>query len=409
MLTREHAIFDYRNGRVYPDRLKHREHAHYLTYAKRMLAVYERGVGRTRQELHREVQNIFGAELDCPSRRIDAFCKLLDDASTFQRDNKGRAAALRRTVFRQAATVHPLVRSADQLFEHEEQKAKARIAAQFGRTWDEIARELFADIIDFHRLESFQGYPTAAALLARYNVAQAQVALFGAISMTVWASQDFKTILRYAKLARLMHTIRRAGQGRYVFQFDGPASVLRNTRRYGTSMAKMLPALIACRDWRMHAVIQTPRAGWKVSFDLSSADRLTSHLPGPDEFDSDIEAAFAEKWGNDKREGWTMVREGEVLYANQKIFVPDFAFRHDDGRFVLLEIVGFWTPEYLQAKLETVRTFHKHRIVLAVAEESSAKAPQLAEHAIRFKRVLHIKDVMDRLNGDLRAGEARSN
>ena len=65
--------------------------------------------------------------------------------------------------------------------------------------------------------------------------------------MTVWASDDFKTILRYAKLARLMHTIVRTGEGRYRFRFDGPASVLRHTRRYGAAMARFLPALIACR------------------------------------------------------------------------------------------------------------------------------------------------------------------
>src|SRR5262245_58631401 len=120
MLTREHAIAEYNQGRIKPDRLTQREHAHYLTYAKRMLLVYQRGAGRTRQELHRDVHHIFAGETDCPTRRIDAFCKLLDDASTFQTEQRNRAAALRRTVFQLAATKHPLVRSADQLFEEEE-------------------------------------------------------------------------------------------------------------------------------------------------------------------------------------------------------------------------------------------------------------------------------------------------
>jgi len=29
------------------------------------------------------------------------------------------------------------------------------------------------------------------------------------------------------------------------------------------------------------------------------------------------------------------------------VFVPDFTFRHEDGTQACLEIVGFWTPEYL--------------------------------------------------------------
>ena len=59
--------------------------------------------------------------------------------------------------------------------------------------------------------------------------------------------------------------------------------------------------------------------------------------------------------GAEARDGWTLVREGEVLHEGQKVFVPDFVFRHDDGRVVLMEIIGFWTPEYLEAKAATLR------------------------------------------------------
>jgi predicted nuclease of restriction endonuclease-like RecB superfamily len=352
---------------------------------------------------------------------------LLDDAITFEQARPARPAALRRTVFRQASAMHPLVRTAGGLFEHEEMTVKADIAARLGRTWDEIDRDLFADVIDFHRLREFEGYPDAAALLARYNVAQAQVALFAAVSLTVWASDDYKTILRYAKLARLMHTIERDDGGndsppnpmggsrrseslapgsstasgkasRYVIRFDGPASILRETRRYGVAMAKFLPALIACRGWRLHAVIQTPRRGWAVALDLSPADRLNSHLPPPSEFDSDVESAFVEKWGSEKREGWSLHREAEILHDGQKVFIPDFVFRHEDGRRVLMEIVGFWTPEYLEAKLDTLRRFRSHRILVAVAEDLEQRLAELpTDNIIRFKSAVKIKDVLDRL------------
>ena len=336
-------------------------------------------------------------EEDCPARRVEAFCKLLDDAATYRHDARRHAPALRREVFHLAAARHPLVRQADRLFEHEEARAKAEIAAQLGRAWEEIERDLLADVIDFHRLAAFEGYPSAAALLARYNVAQVQAALFGAESLTVWASEDFKTILRYAKLARLMHAISRQGEGRYCVRFDGPASVLRETRRYGAAMARFLPALIACRGWRMHAVIRTRRKGWSVSLDLSAADGLSSHLPPPAEFDSHVEEAFAEKWGNEPRDGWSLVREGEVLHAGQKVFVPDFALRHADGRIVLVEIVGFWTPEYLRAKLQTLAAFRDRRILLAVAARVKSQLPELPAEAIVYRTSLAIKDVLERL------------
>ena len=400
MLTRELAIADYEAGRIIPDRLSQKLHGHYLEYAERMLRVYRFGIGRTRRELHRAVGNILADEEDCPARRIDAFCKLLDDTAKYDRDRRGRAAALRREVFRLATPLHPLVRNADRLFDHQEHKAKTEIAAKLGRPWAEIERELFADVIDFHRLVRFDGYEDGRALLARYNVAQVQVALFDAAAMTVWASEDFKTILRYAKLARLMHAITRSGPGRYVMRLDGPASVLRQTRRYGTAMARFLPALIACRAWRMHAMLRTRRRGHSVALDLSSRDGLSSHLPPPEAFDSKVEEGFADKWGTEPRDGWRLEREGEILHQRQKVFVPDFVFRHDDGRSVLMEIVGFWTPEYLQAKLQTLRAFEDHRILLAVAARTSDALGELPSGTITYKSSLLVKDVLERLASD---------
>lgn len=398
MLTKELAIaeYDFERSRILPDRLTRRTHAQYLRYADRMLHVYRVGEGKTRRQLHRAVHDVFSREADCPTRRIDAFCKLLDDVSTYEKDRGGKAAELRRRVFRLAAAKHPLVSQADGLFETDEQQVKSDIARQLGRSWEAIDRELFADVIDFHRLQRFDGYAEARALLARYNVAQVQAALYGAESMTVRARADFKTILRYAKLARLMHTITRTGDGQYQLRFDGPASALRGTRRYGVAMARFLPALIACRDWRMHAVI-SGRGGWKLRLELTSEDGLASHLPSPDEFDSSVEESFAEKWGQDRREGWLLDREGEILHRNQKVFVPDFVFRHQDGCTILMEIIGYWTPEYLEAKVATLRLFEDARVLLAASESLSDKLPSDLGEIIPFKSSLSIKKVLARL------------
>jgi uncharacterized protein len=401
MLTRSEALanYEFETGRVHPDRLTQRTHAHYRHYADQMLRVYRQGAGKTRKELHRAVAAIFAAESDCPQRRIDAFCKLLDDASVYDRDRRGNAVRLRREVFRRAARYHPLVQTPDRLFEAQEARIKSQIAAELGRSWDEIERDLFADVIEFHRLSRFEGYEDAGQLLSRYNVAQVQAALFDAETMIIWARDDFKTILRYAKLARLMHTIHRLDDGQYRIRLDGPTSVMRQTRRYGANMARFLPALVACRDWRMHATIRTRRSGWVLSLDLSSEDGLKSHLPPPEEFDSQVEQTFAERWGDQPRDGWTLAREDEILYQTQRTFIPDFVFRHEDGRNVLLEIVGFWTPEYLQAKLEKLQNFSDQEIWLAVPEDVAASLPELpGQPVIPYKTALRLKDVLDRLN-----------
>jgi predicted nuclease of restriction endonuclease-like RecB superfamily len=163
MLTSDHAIleFDDASGLVRPDQLSRKQHGHYLKFAQRMLQVYQRGSGRTRRELHGEVENVCAALEDCPSRRIAAFCKLLDEVSVFDTDRRGAAAKLRQQVFSLAAPLHPLVSSPEGIFLRSEAAVKRSIAEQLGMTWEEIDNRLFADVIEFQRLrESFPAIPT---------------------------------------------------------------------------------------------------------------------------------------------------------------------------------------------------------------------------------------------------------
>ncbi|MBN1359677.1 MAG: DUF790 family protein [Sedimentisphaerales bacterium] len=426
MLTSEQSIVEYRDGRAVPDRLTQKAHRHYVEYAERMLSVYRDGAGRQRRELHRQVEMIFADEPDCPIRRIEAFCKLLDDQSVFQADPGGSAAKLRLDVFAKAAALHPLVTQPDRLFEHDEQHVKARLASEMGMTWDQIEQALYADVIAYQRLESFAGWPDASAFLSRYNVAQLQACLYRAESMTVTATRDLKTIVRYAKLARLLHEIVRStgvspmnhGQacpersrrnarathgwdsrvthGRdahatYRITFSGPASVLRETRRYGVNFARFLPALLACKGWRAEAIVQTP---WKsrAKLVISETDRFTSHLPPPEEFDSSLEEALADKFGQ-KRNDWEMTRESRILHEHQTTFIPDFTFRHEDGTEVFLEIVGFWTPEYLAHRRETLRRFHHHHILLAVPQRSLREGAS-TDDVLVYKTTLKLRPLL---------------
>lgn len=283
MLTSEHAIIEFKRGAAVPDRLVTGRHGHYVEYARRMLEVYRQGVGSQRRDLHRQVEAVFRDEADCPRRRIQAFCKLLDDASVYQGDERGEAARLRLKVFALAAGRHPLVTAPDRLFEHSERQVKAEIAAELEKPWQEIEAGLYADVIPFQRLESFEGYADEQALLSRYNVAQLQACLYRAESAVVEATDDFQTILRYAKLARLLHEVEALGPSRYRIRLTGPASILRRTRSYGVNLARFLPALLACKGWSFTGAIQTPWGG-AARLRLSTGDGFKSHLPPAEEF-----------------------------------------------------------------------------------------------------------------------------
>lgn len=408
MLTRQQSLFvnDYQRGLVIPDRLNQRTHACYESLAERMLEVYRLGTGRRRRELHRDVHQLFEADPECPLRRIEAFCKLLDDQAVYATQDRRAAAALRRAVFGEAAGMHPLVERRDQLFEHSAEDVRRQISERLQRDWQDISDNLFADVIEFNRLESFPGYAGPRELLSRYNVAQIQAALFSAIAITVRSGADFKRILRAARLARLMHTISRADSGGWQIELTGPASVLRETRRYGVNFARFLPALICCSDWKMEAVMET-RGLRNLRLLLSSADGLRSHLPPDDEFDSAIEADFAAKWGEEPREGWKLLREAEILHAGQKTFIPDFVLEHKTGRRVLLEIIGFWTPEYLEQRIRTLSVFKDVQILLAVQEAKLTRIAAEVKGAeiIPFRKSLLVKAVLEALLGREGSGD----
>ena len=388
MLTSAQSIvaYDFARKTVVPDRLTRTAHAHYVRAAESMLSVYRRGVGETRQTLHRRVESILGRLDDCPPRRAAAFCKLLDDRSTYRSGRSG-AATLRSRVFTEAAKLHPIVSRPQTLVECELTQARRQIAESLGTNWEQIEASLFSDVIELQTLDSFPPTETfgAADLLSAYNVGQTQAALYRGIKLTVSATHDIKTIVRHAKLAGLMHRVTRhqdrAGRPVYRFEFDGPASSLRQTWRYGLRFAKFLPMLLACRGWRMSAEVLGPGPGGKrdrvYRLELSPESGLKSPHSPPEEFDSGQEKAIHDAWQADPPAGWTLERESEILVAGQRVLTPDFVLRGDDRPSdpVYVELLGYWTPEYLEEKASRLGQFSDRRWIVIVPPSRRHRVP----------------------------------
>lgn len=361
MLQSDQAILHYDFGRqlVRPDRLTQGRHDHYLPAAERMLRIYQQGIGKTRQTLHRRVEDIMSRLSDCPPRRISAFCKLLDDASEFNKNQK-QALALRRKLFALGAHLHPVVAQQEGMFETKLSTAQQRASEALGMPWEEIVAKAFADVVELQTLRQPPKDLTARALLSRYNVAQLQAALYKATHLQVLAESHFKFILRQAKLAGLMHRIERL-QHRdrvvFLFDFDGPVSSLRTTWRYGIRYAQLIPSLLAIDGWTLQATIAGAKQG-TFDLQLSADDGLKGEKTGPDEYDSELEKQILEAWQQSAPEGWVLEREPEILYNGQTVLTPDFVLRQrGNRRRFMVEVVGFWTPEYLADKAEKLAKF----------------------------------------------------
>ncbi len=352
MLNKDHVLIDidYKTGRVTPDRIRQKTHSGYVELSDQLLTLFKNGIGRTRRDLERDVEQILDRDSSCPLRRQQAFFKLLEEVSEWDTDKGHQAWKLRKTVAELAAPSHPLKRLSDGIWGHDEEKVKADISQKLRRPWLDIEASLFTDMRQFHKLVKFDGYSTGIELLNRYNVAQCQAALYSATMLKVEATDDFVRILRYAKLARLLHRITRLGDGHFMFEFSGQASVLRDTERYGAAMAKFLSSLLRCKGWKMEADLRVGKSKQRLKYFLSPDDKLKPSWNEEEKFDSSIEEKFAERWGQQPRNGWRLERESEVLWREQHTFCPDFVFVHQDGRRVLMEICGFWDTRIRCAK-----------------------------------------------------------
>jgi predicted nuclease of restriction endonuclease-like RecB superfamily len=64
---------------------------------------------------------------------------------------------------------------------------------------------------------------------------------------------------------------------------------------------------------------------------------------------------------------------------------------------VLIEIVGFWHPDYLRRKVEKVRAAHCHHLLLLVYEGVNLSAERLRDvpgEVVYFKHKPVLKEVM---------------
>ena len=72
----------------------------------------------------------------------------------------------------------------------------------------------------------------------------------------------------------------------------------------------------------------------------------------------------------DKRGHWLLTRETDLLLLGDTVMIPDFVLtdERDAQRKVLVELVGFWHPDYLRRKVEKVRAAQCSHLLLLVSD-----------------------------------------
>jgi uncharacterized protein len=370
---------------------------HYLQIANELIQLVKAYIGHSRGELEDALRAYEGESLDY--RIIRGLANVLLNRCIFGNDSLVNPIELRAALFSKG----PVTIKPDLLNTKQRESTIAETAAQFGITNEQVEQTLFADLIEERILLSAGESLTPMDLIARYNLEVARGILYWARKVDIIVRDGYKDLFKYIKLFKLMHTVYPIPQQGYNVILHGPISpFVKSTIRYGLQFARFLPALLLCKTWRMDADVQPPAASRSLHYSLDDTTSYRSHFKPSSLFDSGLEADFAAefeaKYGGAKRK-WELEREDELIVVDDTVMIPDFSLTHSkDGRRALIEIIGFWHPNYLQRKLRKIRQAKRHDLILLVYESANIAEGVFedisAGEVLTFRRKPVLKEVL---------------
>ena len=334
---------------------------------------------------------------------VRGICRLLEQRCVYAlpgrtfphggNNNAMNAINLRRKIFEESS------RNGYPATEDERKQILQKFATESDLTTDELEIAMWADLDKNKYLKNFESL-SPLQLISWYNISILQSLLLNCIKLefSVYGGFSWKKILRKIKQLGLMYFLFHENNlesesnkqtrnqemvfnskkdKRVICTVEGPLSIVRLTDKYGTAMAKLIPLIIFTDIWSIDAIILRKSISgvrktyrFQISnkdkdlplFDASkvqpqSASNMNSgsiYKNAIDNFDSIVEKKFMDKFLKFSI-GWNLIREPDpLILSNGKAFIPDFVFEKY-GIKVYLEIVGFWTSEYLKRKLEKIK------------------------------------------------------
>ncbi|MEA5580732.1 DUF790 family protein [Nodularia harveyana UHCC-0300] len=392
---------------IIPKRLKIDNQS--LALGNELIACFHESLGKSQGVLESQLLDLEGDATDYRLKRGLAYI-LKSSFCTFEVVSPLEPPMLRERVFALAAKSVPcgestqltLTKIADEL----SQELQREILLE------QVRDGLYADLNENKILTNFDA-PTAVDLLNRYNLSQVQGIFYKASKLILNAHRnvpgEYKLLFRYLKLFQLMAYIEGDADHGFTITVDGPTSLFNPSTRYGLAIAKLIPALLHVTKWSLSATLQTRDTytkAWKTGrFTLNSECGLVSHYSKGKPYDSMLESSFADKWDALKTE-WVLEREVDLLPVPGSVMIPDFRLVHPDGRDFLLEIVGYWRPEYLQKKFYQVRTSGCQNLILAISErlnleKAGVKLDNVPAKIVWFKDKLLPKAVLAVIEEDV--------
>jgi len=356
-----------------------------LKLAESLIGIYRRGAGKRRRQIYSEVKDLEYGPYNF--RLIRGLAALLDRRSAFEVDSPADPYQLRREVFSMSGGFATTAT--------EKQRIIDTVSKEFKIPPEDIEKHLWSDLEDEQVMRGFTPV-SPEELLAAYNLSLTQTLLFRSTVMEFKVRENWKRIFRRMKWLGLMYSINKDQVG-YMVSVEGPISIIKLTERYGTNVAKLLPEIVVGGEWSLRAQIVSR---WRenrrlLTFDLSSSEGLLlpTHPVEPEAlYDSSLEEDFANRF-NSLGTKWSLLREPEPIPVGATIMIPDFAFVLG-GKRIYMEIVGFWTPDYLTKKINKLQMVRGVEMIIAV-DESLGITKKIPGNVIAFEKEVPLKPILE--------------
>jgi predicted nuclease of restriction endonuclease-like RecB superfamily len=248
----------------------------------------------------------------------------------------------------------------------------------------EIEGSLFADLPGEKLVCAPASIPSANDLALRTNQLILRSLLFHARRVRIKAEGAIRPLVRQAKLRGLLCTVSDGNPP--ILDVSGPFTVFRHTLLYGRALGELLQFLPHCAHFKLRAdcVLRDQEA----ILDVQSGDPIFP-AEGPKACDSKLEERFARDLKRAAPD-WDLLREPEPVPAGRTLIFPDFLLRHRlcPQRRFLVEILGFWSADYLTRKLALLREAGLDNLILCVDEARICGDDLLPPDAriVRFRR-----------------------
>jgi predicted nuclease of restriction endonuclease-like RecB superfamily len=267
----------------------------------------------------------------------------------------------------------------DEVFDRE--ACLRRAAERLSTTTLLLEQSLFADRPGARRLSAPTSALSPLEAVELYNLALVQGLLLRSERVIVEVREHVRAVVRFAKLTGLLCTCRAGDRGTRL-EISGPLSILRHTTKYGFALASFFPAVLSTTEFRLEALCVLRGEPKHVAIEAS--DRIARTHKLPRDADSAVERALAR---DVRRIGgpWSLEREADAIVVGGRIFFPDFTLRRD-GAVVLVEIVGFYTSEYLRSKLDVLRHARDRPMIVCIDESLACGDGDAPGLVLRFKR-----------------------